>query len=93
MTGPALAYEYRYQHASMLEGTPGGANLRLATCSGRGEPHPHFFQGRLRRPGRAAELLRGLVDVVQSRFYLPPVAYHFVRGLFSGQMAWERATS
>ena len=72
MAGPALAYEYRYQHASTLEATSGGANLRLATCSDRGEPHPHFFEGRLRRPGRAAELLRGLVDVVQSRFYLPP---------------------
>jgi len=74
MAGPALAYEYRYPHASTLEGTPRGANLRLATWSDRGEPHPHFFQGRLRlrRPGRAAELLRGLVDVVRSRFYLPP---------------------
>ncbi len=72
MAGPALAYEYRYQHASTLEHAPGGANLRPATCSDRGEPHPRFFQGWLRRPGRAAELLRGLVDVVNSRFYLPP---------------------
>jgi predicted nucleic acid-binding Zn finger protein len=72
MSGPALAYEYRYEHPSTLEGTSGGANLRLATCGGGGEPHPHFFEGRLRRPGRAAELLRGLVEVVQSRFYLPP---------------------
>jgi hypothetical protein len=72
MAGPALAYEYRYQHASTLEATSGGAYLRLATSSDRDEPHPHFFQGRLTRPGRAAELLRGLVEVVQSRFYLPP---------------------
>jgi predicted nucleic acid-binding Zn finger protein len=72
MSGPALAYEYRYEHPSTLEGTSGGANLRLATCGGGGEPHPHFFEGRLRRPGRAAELLRGLVEIVQSRFYMPP---------------------
>ena len=72
MAGPALAYAYRYPHASTLEGTPTGANLRLATWSARGSPHPHFFEGRLRRPGRAADLLRGLVEVVQSRFYLPP---------------------
>ena len=74
MAGPALAYEYRYRHASGLEATTAGANLRLATSSDRGEPHPHFFQGRLRRPERAADLLRGLVNVVQSRFYLPPAA-------------------
>ncbi len=73
MAGPALAYDYRYQHPSLLEGRPGsaGANLRLATCSARGEPHPHFFEGRLVRPGRAAELLRSLVEVVQSRFHIP----------------------
>jgi predicted nucleic acid-binding Zn finger protein len=72
MAGPALAYAYNYPHASTLEGTPTGANLRLATWSALGSPHPHFFEGRLRRPGRAADLLRGLVEVVQSRFYLPP---------------------
>ncbi len=72
MAGPALAYEYRYHHPSALEQSSGGANLRLATCSGQGEPHPHFFQGRLRRPGRTADLLRSLINVVQSRFYLPP---------------------
>jgi hypothetical protein len=72
MAGPALAYEYRYQHPSRLEDTSAGARLRLATWSSRDEPHPHFFEGRLRRPGRAADLLRSLVDVVKSRFYLPP---------------------
>ena len=72
MAGPALAYAYRYPHASTFEATPTSANLRLATWSARGSLHPHFFEGRLRRPGRAADLLRGLVEVVQSRFYLPP---------------------
>jgi hypothetical protein len=73
MAGPALAYDYRYQYPSLLEEGPGsaGANLRLATFSARGEPHPHFFEGRLLRPGRAAELLRTLVEVVQSRFHIP----------------------
>jgi len=81
MAGPALTYEYRYQHASTLEGTLGGADLRLATCSERGEPHPHFFHGRLLRPGRAAELLRGLFDVVQARFYLPSAMLARIPGL------------
>jgi len=72
MAGPALACDYRYQHPSSLEGTAGGAKLRLATCSSGDLPHPYFFEGRLRRPGRTAELLRSLIEVVQSRFYLPP---------------------
>ncbi len=72
MAGPALAYAYHYRHASTLEGTPTGADLRLATWSARGSPHPHFFEGRLRRSGRAADLLRGLVELIQSRFYLAP---------------------
>jgi len=72
MSGPALAYEYRYQYPSTFEATPSGAQLRLATFTGGGAPHPHFFEGRLTRPARAAELLRTLVDVVQCRFYLPP---------------------
>jgi hypothetical protein len=80
MAGPALAYAYHYRHASTLEGTPKSANLRLATWSARGAPHPHFFEGRLTRPGRAALLLRGLVEVVQSRFYLAPAS-----------MAWKMA--
>ena len=76
MAGPVLAYEYRYRHASsLLRRRPlVRRHLRLATSSDRGEPHPHFFQGRLRRPGRAADLLRGLVDVVQSGFDPPPAA-------------------
>jgi hypothetical protein len=74
MAGPPLAYDYRYQYPSVLESGAGGAgvNLRLATCSAGSERHPHFFEGRLVRPGRAAELLRSLVEVVQSRFHIPP---------------------
>jgi hypothetical protein len=72
MAGPALAYEYRYPHASTLEEAAGGLSLRLATCSRGEEAHPYFFQGRLTRPKRAAELLRSLVEVVQTRFHMPP---------------------
>lgn len=53
--------------------TPGGMAVRLATCGGA-EDHPFFFRGKLLRPRRTADLLRGLVQVVQSRFYIPPAA-------------------
>ncbi len=45
MAGPALAYAYHYPHASTLEGTPTSANLRLATWSARGSPHPRGHLG------------------------------------------------
>lgn len=83
MAGPALAYEYRYQHPSTFEPTPSGAQLRLATFGGEGAVHPHFFEGRLIRPGRAAELLRSLVDVVQSRFNLPSAMLARIRTLLA----------
>jgi hypothetical protein len=71
MSGPALDYAYRYASPSAAVPAPGGLGLRLATCGGEQE-HPHFFRGRLTEPRRAAELLRGLVEVVQSRFFTPP---------------------
>lgn len=83
MAGAALAYEYRYQHPSTFEDTPAGAQLRLATFGGKGATHPHFFQGRLTRPGRAAELLRSLIDVVQSRFYLSPAMFAKIQVLIN----------
>jgi hypothetical protein len=71
MSGPALDYAYRYASPSAAVPTPGGLGLRLATCGGEDE-HPHFFRGRLTSPRRTADLLRGLVEVVQSRFFTPP---------------------
>jgi hypothetical protein len=71
MSGPALDYTYRYLFASELAPTTQGDRLRLATCGGTAE-HPYFFQGRLTRPQRTADLLRGLVQLVQSRFHVPP---------------------
>lgn len=72
MSGPALSYTYRYAFPSELATTQGGPRLRLATWGGSdGEEHPHFFKGRLTRPKRTADLLRGLVQIVQSRFHVP----------------------
>jgi hypothetical protein len=71
MAALAIDHTYQYPFSSELATTSRGPALRLATCGGA-EAHPYFFQGRLRRSGRAAALLRGLVQVVQSRSYLPP---------------------
>ena len=46
MSGPALAYTYRYPFASELAAAPEGNRLRLATCGGAAD-NPYFFQGRL----------------------------------------------
>jgi hypothetical protein len=66
----ALDHTYRYAYSSMLAAQDGGAQLRLATCGGA-EPHPYFFQGRLTRPKRTADLLSALVQIVQARFHVP----------------------
>ncbi|MHB1561476.1 MAG: SWIM zinc finger family protein, partial [Isosphaeraceae bacterium] len=71
MAGPAVSHTYRYAFASEAVPTPAGMDLRLAT-SGPDEGAADYFRGRLTRPRRAADLLRGLVEVVQSRFYIPP---------------------
>ena len=71
MSGPAISHTYRYAFESKAVGLPGGLDLRLAT-SGQGEEGLDYFRGKLTRPLRAADLLRGLVQVVQSRFYVPP---------------------
>jgi hypothetical protein len=71
MSASAIAYTYRYPFTSELAATPAGPNLRLATCSGA-DQHPYFFKGRFVYPKQAADLLRSLARVVQSRFYMPP---------------------
>ena len=71
MPAPALDYSYRYTFASELAASSKGDRLRLATCGGA-EEHPYHFQGRLTRPQRTADLLRGLAHIVQSRFHVPP---------------------
>src|SRR5437773_2172382 len=71
MSGPALGYTYRYAFPSGLTADARGGRLRLATCGGAAA-NPYFFQGRLTRPQRTADLLRGLVQIVHSRFHVPP---------------------
>ncbi len=71
MSSLALDYTYRYPFASTLTATGEQPRLRLATCGGAAD-HPYFFKGRLTQPRRTADLLRGLVRIVQSRFHIPP---------------------
>ena len=71
MSAPAIWHFYRYDFASRVDEAPGRHDLRLAT-SAPGGGEVAYFRGRLTRPLRAADLLRGVVDVVRSRFYIPP---------------------
>jgi hypothetical protein len=68
MSALALDYTYRYPQPSRLDAS--GA-CRLATFAGGEEEHPYFFRGRLARPKRTAELLRGLMQVVGARHHTP----------------------
>jgi hypothetical protein len=71
MSALAVSHLYRYAAPSELAAQAGGSRLRLATCGGV-EEAPRFFRGKLLYPRRTADLLRGLVAIVQSRFYTPP---------------------
>ena len=71
MTALAINHQYRYHRSSELAAEADGSHLRLATCGGIDEA-PQFFRGKLLHPRRTADLLRGLVAIVQSRFYVPP---------------------
>jgi hypothetical protein len=69
MSALAVSYTYRYRQGSEFDA--GSHSLRLSTCADSEERYPHFFRGDLVRPKRTAELLRGLMRVVQARFHLP----------------------
>lgn len=69
MSALALPYNYRYLRCSQFD--PERQALRLATFSCGEDEHPYFFRGDLVRPQRTAELLRGLMRVVQTRFHVP----------------------
>jgi hypothetical protein len=73
MPAIALNYTYRYPFPSAFDPKRQAPQLRLATCGGADE-HPFFFKGGLTQPRQTAELLCGLVRVVQSRFHLPTAA-------------------
>lgn len=67
----ALEHSYRYCFASEVKARDAGAELRLATSGGVAE-FPYFFQGALKQPRMAAQLLRVLSKVVAARFHIPP---------------------
>lgn len=62
---------FRYPFASALLGEGAGHRLRLATFRDGRDASPFFFEGRLLKPQRTAELLRSIMTIVQSRFHIP----------------------
>jgi len=62
---------YRYGYPSHLASGSTGPELRLATSGGVAE-NPHFFDGTLTQPRTTAQLLRGVSQIVGTRFYTPP---------------------
>ncbi|UUO07200.1 SWIM zinc finger domain-containing protein [Blastopirellula sp. J2-11] len=69
MSALALDYTYNYLQPSRLD--PAAQLLQLATYSAGDDPHPCFFRGKLVRPKRVAEMLRKLMQVVQTRYHIP----------------------
>ena len=67
MTGLTAFCDYQYLQPSLLE----GGRLQFATSSPLISKPPHFFSGQLIRPRRTAGLLRGLMNIVRSRFHIP----------------------
>jgi hypothetical protein len=67
----ALAVPHTYRYLSGSQFDPSSHALRLATCADSADQHPYFFRGDLVRPKRTAELLRGLMRVVQARYHVP----------------------
>ncbi len=70
MESTALDFTYVYPHASEIRESDRGLGLCLATC-GAGREHPHFFEGRPRKPRDLGDMLLALSDVVRAHFYLP----------------------
>ncbi len=64
------AHAFAYTHASALNAQGPAPHLALATSS-PGGAHPHFYEGRLRQPHLAAQLLTAVELVVGSRFFTP----------------------
>jgi hypothetical protein len=65
----AVDHAYRYTAPSRLDDAV-QPRLRLATSSA-GDQHPHFFEGQLKAPRIAAELLSAVHIIVGSRFFAP----------------------
>ena len=62
---------YRYSQVSSLRRHGTTSRLLLSTSGGTVD-FPYFFQGSLRQPRMAGMLLRSLMTIVQSRFFVPP---------------------
>ena len=80
MSSLALDYAYRYQYASEFTGSAGRSRLKLATFGGH-LLNPYFFEGRLVRPRRTADLLRALMEIVHSRFHIPAAMLARIKAL------------
>ncbi|MBS0204845.1 MAG: SWIM zinc finger family protein [Planctomycetes bacterium] len=80
MSALALDYSYRYQYASEFIGSAGRSRLKLATFGGH-VVNPYFFEGRLIRPRRTADLLRALMEIVHSRFHIPAAMLARIKAL------------
>lgn len=69
MSALSIDYSYRYPYSSQYVPSAGRGRLKLATYGGY-VPNPYFFEGRLIRPRRTADLLRALMEIVHARFGL-----------------------
>ncbi|GAA4445715.1 SWIM zinc finger family protein [Novipirellula rosea] len=69
MSAAAITQIYRYPFASNFDGPR--RQLRLA-AQAESQTSPHYFQGRMQNPCLTCDLLRGLMRIVQSRFFTPP---------------------
>jgi len=67
----SLQHTYRYLQPSAWQ-EAAGPRLTLETSGMAGNPHPHFFEGRLLQPRLVAELLTAVQLIVGSRFFTPP---------------------
>ena len=68
----AIDQLYRYAAPSTLAPTPGGATLSLVGETGRAPEEAAFLDARALRPDVTARGLRGVSEIVGSRFYVPP---------------------
>lgn len=68
----AVEHAYRYRHPSRVALDRDRLRLELATSSPGPDAHPHCFEGRLRSPRRAADLLLAVAQVVRARWFTPP---------------------
>ena len=69
----ALSYTYEYPYESSVGQFERGFGLRLATC-GANHEHPHFFEGLLRHPRTAGDMLIALSNIVQTHYFMPNMA-------------------